>query len=148
MATTLPTVVVDTREQRQWLFPTDRFVTDRRKLVTGDYSLLGFEDSFCIERKSLGDFVGTLFGDWIRFRKELVRMSGFDIACIVVECNVEDIRQKKYESEVDPLSVLGKAHAIYCDHGVPVFFWGSRVEAELMAIQFVGIMAKKLGVTA
>jgi ERCC4-type nuclease len=146
MATTLPTVITDSREQRPWLFPSDRFVTDRRKLVTGDYSLLGYENTFCIERKSLGDFVGTLFGDWIRFRKELIRMSGFDIACIVVECNVEDIRQKKYESEVAPESVLGKAHAIYLDHGLPVYFWGPRIESELMAIQFVAITAKKLGV--
>jgi DNA excision repair protein ERCC-4 len=141
----LPTVLIDTREQRPWLFPPDRFLSERRGLPTGDYTLAGFEERFCIERKSLGDFVSTVIGDWLRFRKELIRMSGFDLAAVVVECNVADVREHKYESQAVPESVLGRAHAIYFDHGIPVFFWGPRIDCEQLVHQFMAMAVKKLG---
>ena len=137
-------VIVDTSEQKPWLFPADRFTTERRSLDTGDYSLPGLEGRFCIERKSLGDFVGTVIHDWLRFRKELIRMSAMDLAVIVVEADAGDIRGKKYESEAQPASVFGKAMAIQLDHGVPVLFWGPRVTCEVLVWQFIEMTAKKL----
>ena len=136
-------VIVDTREQRPWLFPASAFCTERATLATGDYTIAGCEQRFCIERKSLGDFVGTVIGDWLRFRKELIRMSGFDLAAIVVEATVADVIEHKYESEANPQSVLGRAHSILIDHGIPVYFWGSRMFCEPMVHQFMTITASK-----
>lgn len=144
MASPLP-ILIDTREQRPFMFPAERFTTVRGTLRTGDYSIVGLEDRVCLERKSIGDLVQTLIHDALRFRKELVRMSGFDVAAIVVECNVDDIKAKRYESEANPESVLGKVHAIHFDHGIPVFFWGPRTTCEQMVWQYLTLAAKKVG---
>lgn len=144
MAKPIP-IVVDTAEQRPWTFQPERFTVERRSLDTGDYSIAGFESLITIERKSLGDLVSTVINDWIRFRKELVRMSGFDFAAIVVEANVEQVMSKQYESEANPASVMGKCAAIYFDHGIPVYFWGLRPVCEPLVWQWLEIAAKKIG---
>jgi len=144
MAAPLP-ILIDTREQRPWTFTPERFTVARATLAEGDYSLAGFEGRIALERKSLGDFVGTVIGDWLRFRKELIRLSGYDVAAVVVEANVEDVKQHKYESAANPDSVLGRAHGIYLDHGIPVYFWGPRTVCEPMVWQFFSLAAKKVG---
>lgn len=136
-------ITIDTREQKPWSFPEDRFMVTRGTLSTGDYCLTGV-DGFCVERKSLGDFVGTVIGDWIRFRKELIRMAAMDYAVIVVECSVDDVIEHRYESEAKPQSVLGRAHGIFADHGVPVLWWGQRQVCEPIVWQFFELMHKKL----
>lgn len=136
-------IVLDTREQRPWTFSTNVDVV-RKTLRTGDVSVDGLEDRVTIERKSLGDFVNTVIADWLRFRKQLFRMAGMDMACIVVECNLEQIVNKEYESDANPLSVLGRAHACYADHGVPVFYWGSPRLAADNAERFLLLAWRKL----
>lgn len=90
------TVIVDTREQAPWLFrdikagKQDNFadiIVDYRveTLQTGDYSIAGFEDRVCIERKSIDDAFGTFGGDRERFERELDRMEAFDFAAVIVE---------------------------------------------------------------
>jgi ERCC4-type nuclease len=138
-------VVIDSREQQGWSFPGDRFAPVRRKLRTGDYSLLGFEDVIAIERKSLGDLVQTVIHDAIRFRKELVRMSGFDVACIVVEADAADVWERRYDTEAEPAAVFGRLHGYFLDHGVPTFFWGRRQLCEPNVWRFLELAAKKLG---
>lgn len=44
-------IIVDTREKTPWDFSTYDVEVERRGLKTGDYSLDGIEDRFCIERK-------------------------------------------------------------------------------------------------
>lgn len=143
------TVLIDTREQRPWSLDPGLFVTERTTLKTGDYSIKGLEDhQFVLERKSLGDFVGTVIGDWLRFRHELNRIAAFDYAAIIVEADVEDVLSKRYESEANPASVIGRAHACHLDHGVPVFWWGKRSGCVTMVESLLNQAAKKLGVTA
>lgn len=130
-------ILVDSKEQIPWTFDERSFVTTRKNLRTADYSLPGLEDRVALERKSLGDLVNTVIHDWLRFRKELVRLSGFDVAAIVVEANLQQIVDHQYESEAEPASVLGRMNGIFLDHGVPVFLWGDRVLASQMAGQFL-----------
>lgn len=142
-------ILIDTREQRPWSLDPSRFATSRATLRTGDYTIAGLEDRFVVERKSLGDFVGTVIGDWIRFRKELYRLAAFDFAVIVVEADTADVFAHRYESEANPESVIGRANAIYLDHGVPVLWWGSRLGGCVhMAENLFAMAAKKLGVPA
>lgn len=139
-------VLVDSREQRPWGFPTDLFATETATLPEGDYTLAGAWGRLALERKSLGDFVGTVIQDWLRFRKELTRLSGYDIAAVVVEADLGDVLGHKYESAATPESVLGRANGIFLDHGIPVLFWGRRPGCEQMAARFLQLAAKKLGV--
>lgn len=138
-------ILIDTREQRPWEFDAGLFSAERATLRTGDYTVAGLEDRLCIERKALGDFVGTVIQDWIRFRKELYRMAAFDVAAVIVEADWQDVFERRYESEADPLSVVGRADSIFLDHGVPVLFWGTRAVCTARAERFLLQAAKKLG---
>lgn len=137
-------IIVDTREQRPWTFPPERFTVTRKALSAGDYSIAGGEHRVALERKSLGDYVSTVIGNWLRFRRELNRLMTFDIAAIVVESNVEDVMQHKYESEAEPASVMGRAHGIFLDTGIPTLWWGSRAVCEPQVWQFLTLADKKL----
>lgn len=139
-------VLVDTAEQRPWGFSADRFVTEKANLPEGDYTLAGAFGRMVIERKSLGDFVSTVIADWLRFRKQLVRMSGYDVAVIVVEADIGDVLQHKYESEALPDAVIGRANGIILDHGIPVLWWGKRPGCEHVAARFLQLYAEKQGI--
>lgn len=137
-------ILVDSREKIPWTFCEKNFRTTKATLRSGDYSLPGLEHLVALERKGLGDFVDTVIRDWLRFRKELVRLSGYDVAAIVVEANLSQIVNHQYESEAEPASVLGRMDAIFIDHGIPVFLWGDRVLASQKAAQFLKLAWRRL----
>lgn len=126
-------VIVDTREQRPFCFDDRQVRVSRRALPEGDYTVEGLEGRVVLERKSLGDAVSTFIHNWLRFRKELVRLSGYDLAVIVVEADLSDVYEHRYESEALPASVLGKANACLVEHNIPVLWWGDPVVAADMA---------------
>ncbi len=121
---------------------------ERVKLETGDYSLPGLTDLVTIERKSLGDLIGTLFGTGIdsngnarpeqeRFRAELDRMRTINArggyARIVVEASLVDVYERRYRSRrVTPVSVVNMMHSIDVDYGVPTLWAGNRDGAQLL----------------
>ena len=86
-----PVIVIDTREQRPWAFP-EYVRTKVAMLPAGDYALEG-DEHFAIERKSLDDFIGTVFSGWERFRRELSRMkaAGFPARLVIVEADYEQL---------------------------------------------------------
>lgn len=139
-----PEILVDTKEKMPWTFDPQRFDMTVKNLRTGDYSIAGLEDRVAIERKTLGDFVNTVIHNWIRFRKELVRLSSFDVAAIVVEADLNAVALHQYESDASPASVLGRMNGIFLDHGVPVFMWGDRVLASQMAGALLALAWRKL----
>lgn len=136
-------ILVDSREQTPWTFDERNFRITRVCLPAGDYSLPDLETRIALERKSLGDFVSTVIQNWLRFRKELNRLSGYDMAAIAVEANLSQIVNHQYESEADPASVLGRMDGIFLDHGIPVFLWGDRVLASQKAGQFLRLAWRK-----
>lgn len=139
-------VVIDTREQTPWEFDDEMFDPRPGTLITGDYSVLGLTDTIAIERKSLGDFVGTVVHEWHRFRRELNRMGSIDHPLIVVECDVSDIIDHKYESDASPASVIGRMNGIMLDHGIPVVCWGRRATAIAVVERWLIQVVKKCGV--
>lgn len=85
MATKL-TIIEDTREQTPLDFSGFRGVESVRSgLKTGDYSVQGYEDKICFERKSVADLVGTLIGGHERFLREMDRMKDYEDKYILVE---------------------------------------------------------------
>ena len=90
------TLAIDTREQTPWLFEgiTKRIdkenvpvviPTDVVTLKTGDYSIVGFEDRICIERKSAKDLIQTVAHSRDRFERELRRMQAMEFSAVIVE---------------------------------------------------------------
>jgi ERCC4-type nuclease len=141
-------LVVDTQERthgHEWEFDSDSFTVEYRTLKTADYTVKGLEDQICVERKSLGDAVGTLIGDWPRFRRQLYRMAAYDFPLIVIECDIADIFDHKYESDALPASVLGRINGILIDHAIPVVCWGRRATAIAMVERYLTQLVTKLG---
>jgi hypothetical protein len=75
------TICIDTREQDPLLF--DGNPTQLVKLNYGDYANPENE-KVVVERKSLGDFIGTLSGGFDRFRREITRGLMDDAYFVVV----------------------------------------------------------------
>jgi ERCC4-type nuclease len=140
-------VVIDTREQagHEWAFVDDLFTVERGTLVTGDVSVRGLTDVIAIERKTCGDAVSTVIHQWQRFRRELYRLAAMDHPLLVIEASVRDILEHKYESEAEPLSVLGRLNSVLIDHAIPVIYAGDRVTAEGFVERFLIQCVRKCG---
>lgn len=123
-------VVVDNREQRPYLFDVSVVSVQRGTLTAGDYSLVGFESSVGIERKSLDDFVNTVIHDRARFAAELEKLRSYDFAAIAIEANVEDVIKHRYSSQAKPASVLGAWFSLITDYRIPAYFLGNRQLAQ------------------
>lgn len=83
-------LVVDTREQAPLDFTgLCPFVV--AGLKTGDYSFVGAEHAFCVERKGLADLHGTVISDRPRFTREIERMAHYEYAAILIEGTVGDV---------------------------------------------------------
>ena len=100
-------IIYDTREQLPFTFQNvciDRkkafVLTQRATLHTGDYSIAGYEDKVCVERKSLQDLYQTLGKGRERFIRELERMQDCERSLIVVESPYTQILQP---CDKDPL---------------------------------------------
>jgi len=126
MITDSPTVIVDTREQTPYSFPSD-WVLLRKALPTGDYTLLGHEGSFVIERKSLSDLLGCIFTP--RFKRELERLQSFTKAYLVIEANLWKIHHNPFYKG-NPNAVQGMLQKISLAYGVEVLFLDDRETAE------------------
>lgn len=87
--TTPYTIAIDTREQAPFRFTNTRerliVKTEIATLRTGDYSLIGFEDQLTIERKSRGDFLGSITAGRDRLEAEFERLNQMSFAAILIE---------------------------------------------------------------
>ena len=135
------TVVVDSNEITPWTFA-DCTTIDviRGNLDTGDDSILGYESRVSIERKSLADFCQTVIRCKGRFEDELSRLQSFDLARIVVEASIEDVKFERYKDgpggrpAIHPNALLGSAWAIEVDFGIPIVWAGNREQARLYSL--------------
>ena len=136
-------IIIDTREQKPWVFP--EWATVRvGTLKQGDYTLEG-DDRFAIERKSLDDFIGTIFSGWERFKRELERMTRADFAAkvIIVEADFHQLCFSVAENgdllppehrhfNITPQAVMGRI-AELAFMGVEVLFCRDAGHAVMMA---------------
>lgn len=122
-------VVVDTREQTPWRFPTGEFSVYRQGLRTGDYAVAGYSCVTAIERKELGDFVACCTHERERFLREMLRMIEIPHRAVIVEASADDIFAHTYRSAASPKAVMATAMAITADYGTPVILAGDRRNA-------------------
>jgi ERCC4-type nuclease len=110
----MPTILIDTREQRPYTFSA-AIPTRRTRLFYGDYSLEGMVGRVAIERKSLGDWVSTITHSRARFTRELEKLSTFEWAYVVVEGNEDTIQAGRYERAATntPAKLLPRMRGIF-----------------------------------
>ena len=85
-------ILRDLREKHPWTFkqaaelwPELGITVERRHLETGDYTVEGLENTFCIERKSVNDSSHTLTWSPERFEREMERMAHMEGVVVIVE---------------------------------------------------------------
>lgn len=88
-------VMVDTREQKPWLFAIDVPMV-ATTLPAGDYAPVDCGLECVIERKSLDDFVSSVTVDPARFRRELDVLKTYKFAAVIIETTEKKIRGKEY----------------------------------------------------
>jgi ERCC4-type nuclease len=123
-----PTILVDTREQEPLVFK--RLPSIRATLVTADYSVLGLEPLFVVERKSLDDLANSCSGEGRqRFERELSRMRSYPFRRLLIIGSEDQIRQSQYHSKVNPQSVIGSLATWEIRFNLPVVFAASAEQA-------------------
>ena len=80
----LPRIVIDSREQQPYEYDNSIVAA----LPSGDYSLEGYEHVIAIERKSKEDAYNSLGCDRERFKREIIRLSEYRFAAVIIECSV------------------------------------------------------------
>ena len=121
-------IVIDTREQAP--LPIPRYWYVRGTLKTADYSILGYESAFAIERKSLQDLVGSLTHGRARFERELNRLAAFQFKRVLVEAPWKSINVGAFDfSLARPKSIRASITAFEMRYGIPFVFADGRKEA-------------------
>lgn len=134
------TAVIDTREQLPYtLAPLSSTV---KKLETGDYSLLGFEDEVCVERKSLPDYLSTISKGRDRWEDQIERMLLFPTRLVVIEASWADLYSDIWRSQMHPNAVVGSTMS-FMARGIPILMAGSREQGQITVARFLWFMANK-----
>tara|TARA_B100000902_G_scaffold12631_1_gene15399 strand:- start:1730 stop:2209 length:480 start_codon:yes stop_codon:yes gene_type:complete len=134
-------IIVDTREQQPWAF--EKMEQTVAKLDTGDYSLKGLEDLFCIERKgNVSEFANNITEK--RFKDVVERLSQFKYPFLLFEFDLEDVLQYPVGSTVpkrmwsklriSPKFILKHINELQILHNVKIVFCGNAANAEKEAL--------------
>ena len=143
LAELLPIIATDTREREPLKFT--RLPSVKRPLFTGDYSILGLEDSFAIERKSIDDLVGCCMNsNRDRFEHELHRLRGYRFKRLLVVGSREDIGEGRYHSKISPKAVLATLGAFEIKFDLPIVFIETPEAAALLFERWVWWFSKEV----
>ncbi len=142
-----PTIAIDTREQAPLTF--SRLPAQRVTLQSGDYSFLGGEEQFAVERKSVADLVGCCVGgNRDRFFRELHRLRGFRFKRLLVVGTRQEIETGQYRSAIKPKSVLGTLAAIEARYNIPVVFSSNPAQAAWQVEEWIWWFAREIVLNA
>jgi len=137
------TIIVDTREQK----PLWNKGIKIKGLSTGDYSIDGYEDKICIERKSIGDLFGTLGQGNKRFKKELERGRELDYFAIIIEGSFRDVRDKNfdgsYHTKMKGYVIIKILFTLIVKYKIHVFFCNDRNESRAVIKQLFEAYLRK-----
>lgn len=146
------TVIIDTREQMPWEFGFHS--TSKQKLDTGDYSIVGFESIFTIERKrSVSEIANNITES--RFKDVLQRMGQIPHSFMLMEFDLEEIYQFPVGSDIpkkmwDKLRISGNYIMKYLveaqlNHNIHILFCGDAENAERTAVSIMKRIYEKYG---
>ncbi len=137
-----PTVVIDSSEHMGYTFGrfTNWFAgTVRKRLPTGDYTLLGMENEITIERKTLPDLVNSIIQERGNFISRCEKLATFNKKCFIIEGSLSELKTPYRESHAHPNAVLGSLIAAQERWDIPVHF----LDNFLLAEEFVASMLSK-----
>lgn len=128
-----PVIVTDTREQTPLRFT--RLQSVNLALDAGDYSFVGGERTFAVERKTVQDLVGCCTGaNRERFERELVRLRGYRFKRLLIVGTPGEVTAQHYRGRVSPTAVLHTLNAFEVRYDLPVV-WIATPEAAATQIE-------------
>jgi len=141
-------IIKDTREQIPWEFNFEHTVAEEIGTIkTGDYTIKGLEDKICIERKGcIEEFANNLGRDYIRFKKEMIRMDEFEHAFIICEFPLRDLIDYPFHGHNTKLQQTTRISGSYLlkvifelqlEHKVKIMFCGNKFYAMKTALSLM-----------
>ena len=123
------TILRDDREKKPWRIVSPDFTHGKKRLMTGDYTIEGYEDVVAIEKKyGMKEFITNISGkDRKRFDATLVRLAEYPIKCIVIE---DTLDKKLFDvfralpTRLGPKSVYWWMNKIIIHYGIPILMLG------------------------
>lgn len=110
--------------------------TEKRRLMTGDYSIVGFEDRIAVERKERSDAYQSFGRERRRFEAELERLSQMDYAAVLVEDTWDGMEHRPpRNSKMLPESVIESMIAWQQRYGVHFLLVSGRRQAERLCFR-------------
>ena len=97
-------IIQDTREQTPLFGPRlpKGMTLCCQKLDTGDYSIAGHQNQFCIERKGISDLLSFITVERDKTQIKMHRMAKMEWAALVVECRESDLYKPYLYSQISP----------------------------------------------
>ena len=134
-------IIVDTREQLPLEFSQPSV---RGTLTSGDYSLVGAENLFAIERKSITDLTNCCCGEnRQRFERELMRLRGYRFSRLLVIGEPQDIAEHRYVSRIHPNAVLASL-AVWEIRFLPISWAATPASAARQIESWAGWFAREV----
>jgi len=136
----IPVIITDTRENCGYLFKGKEAEAKivMKKLVTGDYSLEGYEREIVIERKRINELFGNFAGDRERFMREIERMEKIPYKFLLIEGSFKDlVGMKKLPGKVSIKLVVATLISLMIKNNIKVVFAGSPKLAEQLAYRIL-----------
>lgn len=126
-------VVIDSREQYPYKF---RY-SIVKGLEAGDYSIEGLENRIAVERKSKQDAYASLGTGRARFERELKRLSHYEYAAIVIECDLLSFLEAPPFTTMNPKAAINSLISWSIKYGVHVFFASDRRYAKAITYRIL-----------
>jgi ERCC4-type nuclease len=133
---------VDDRERIPLVFSA-AVATEVVHLPVADYSLRGASDVVAIERKRLDELATCCGTEREGFIEQIERLRPFPVRALVIEADMADVVRARYESRINPLSVLGTLVKFMADWQVPVIMAGDAAGAALIVERTLIRVAKR-----
>lgn len=138
------TIIVDTREQKPWIF--EHHAKANHKLDTGDYSIEGLENLIVIERKrNVAEFANNITEK--RFVDVVERLSKIRYSFILFEFNIDqvmtypigsDIPKRLWDKiRISPTFLLKHIVDLQINHNIKIIFCGNSENAEKVALSIM-----------
>lgn len=129
--TALKVIIYDTREPtpHPWAEHLPEFAFQRQGMETGDFHLAG-NPLLVIERKTVGDFLGSISTGRQRFNDEIRRARYLDGFHIIVEGGLAECLASR--GQITETAILGTL-AAFARRGFPVHFAGNQRCAAILA---------------
>ena len=142
-----PTIIIDSREKTPLAF---EFPTIVGCMYSGDYGIVGAENLFAVERKTLDDLAASCAGSRREvFEHELGRLRGCRFRRLLIIGTEADIHAHNYRSNIAPNALLGSVLSFEVRYDIPLVWepdaqaaarlverWAQRFAREAMKVSY------------